>query len=389
MKKILHIQCLAKLSGVQKISLEIMRGLDNSEFDKTILFSSSDCTGDKSALEKAFTEAGCKIIYSDNMVRELNPVKDFKAIREIRKLCKQNGYDVVHTHSSMLGVVGRIGATLAGVPLVIHTVHGLSFTKYTPPLLYAAYFIFETIASFFCTKITSVNKYYLRFFKLFRRKTETVYNGMDFNELEKKRVNKLEDSQHIRLLFVGRLAPPKNILTILKAFKLAHDKKENLTLTVVGDGEFYADCQKYISDNNFSSCVYLEGWKSNPVPYYCNSDIFISSSLYEAFGLMFLEASYFNLPILASNVEGIPKVVLDGKTGLLNAPNDIEKLSEHILLLANDFQKRSELGENGHRYVTEQFSNSVMVEKYKENYSIVEGEVLKYSVTHSDLEVAA
>lgn len=369
MKKILHIQCLAKLSGVQKISLEIMRGLDNSEFDKTILFSSSDCTGDRKTLEKAFAEAGCRIIYSDNMVRELNPVKDFKAVREIRKLCKQNGYDIVHTHSSKPGVVGRIGATLAGVPIVIHTVHGLSFTKFTPPLLYAAYFIFETVASFFCTKITSVNKYYLRFFKLFRKKTETVYNGTDFHDLEKSRVDKIEDSQHIRLLFVGRLDRPKNILTILKSFKMAHDKKENLTLTVVGDGEFYDDCKKFISENNLSACVSLEGWQSNPVPYYCNSDIFISSSLYEAFGLMFLEASYFNLPILASNVEGIPEVVLDGKTGLLNEPNDIEALAEHIILLANNSKKRNELGANGYKHVTEEFSSKKMVVEYKKLYT--------------------
>lgn len=368
MKKILHIQCLAKLSGVQKISLEIMRGLNNSEFDKTILFSSSDCTGDRIALEKAFSDAGCKIIYSDNMVRKLNPVKDFRAVREIRKLCKQNGYDIVHTHSSKPGVVGRIGATLAGVPLVIHTVHGLSFTKFTPPLLYAAYFIFETIASFFCTKITSVNKYYLRFFKLFKKKTETVYNGMDFSELEARRVERKEDLQHIRLLFVGRLDPQKNILTILKAFRLAHEVQPNITLTVVGDGEFYGDCKHYIIENSLENCVSLEGWQSNPVPYYCNSDIFISSSLYEAFGLMFLEASYFNLPILASNVEGIPEVVLDGKTGLLNKPNDTDTLAEHIILLANDSVKRSELGENGHRYVTEQFSSLKMVEEYKNLY---------------------
>lgn len=369
MKKILHIQCLAKLSGVQKISLEIMRGLDNSEFDKTILFSSSDCTGDRTALEKAFSEAGCKIIYSDNMVRDLNPVKDFRAVCEIRKLCKKNGYDIVHTHSSKPGVVGRIGATLAGVPFVIHTVHGFSFTKFTPPLLYAAYFIFETIASFFCSKITSVNKYYLRFFKLFKKKTVTVYNGMDFSELEARCVDRVEDSNHIRLLFVGRLDRQKNIMTILKAFKLAHYKKDNLILTVVGDGEYYDDCQKYINENSLGNCVSLEGWQSNPVPYYCNSDIFISSSLYEAFGLMFLEASYFNLPILASNVEGIPEVVLDGKTGLLNEPNDIESLAEHIILLANDSEKRSKLGENGHKYVTEHFSNTKMIEEYKRLYN--------------------
>ena len=368
MKKILHIQCLAKLSGVQKISLEIMQALDNAEFDKTILFSSSECTGDKKTLEDAFTAAGCRIIYSENLVRELNPVKDFRACLEIYRLCKQNGYDIVHTHSSKPGVVGRIGATFAHVPFVIHTVHGLSFTKFTPPLKYAAYFVFEMIASFFCTKITSVNKYYLRFFKLFNRKTEAVYNGINFNELEERRVEKKEDVQHIRLLFVGRLDRQKNILTILKAFKRTHDRQENITFTVVGDGEFYGDCKKYIEENGLESCVFMEGWKSDPVPYYCNSDIFVSSSLYEAFGLMFLEASYFNLPILASNVEGIPEVVLDGRTGLLNEPNDIEKLAEHIILLANNSEKRGELGENGHKYVIENFSSTKMVEEYKRLY---------------------
>lgn len=369
MKKILHIQCLAKLSGVQKISLEIMRNLSNAEFDKTILFSTSECSGDRLALEQAFSEAGCKIIYSENLVRELNPLKDLRVIKEIYKLCKENQYDIVHTHSSKPGVVGRIAATLAGVPFVIHTIHGLSFHKFIPPIKYAAYFLFEMFATSFCHTVTSVNKYYLRYFGLFRKKTMVVYNGIDFNNLETRRITKSVDNKSIRLLFVGRLDQQKNILTILKAFNLAIKKQNNITLTVVGDGENYDDCKKYIEDNKLEQYIFLKGWQSNPVPYYCNSDIFISSSLYEAFGLMFVEASYFKLPILASNVEGIPEVVLDKKTGLLSNPNDIDTLANHIVLLANDEKLRSMLGENGHKYVIENFTSEKMVNKYKELYT--------------------
>ena len=370
MKKILHIQVFPKLSGVQKISLEIMKALPNNEFDKYILFATESDNGDKITLENEFHKANVKILYSENLTRELNVKKDFKAFKEIYRLCKKERFDIVHTHSSKPGVVGRIAAYLAKVPLVIHTVHGISFTKFTPPLKFAFYYLCEIFATVFCHKLVLVNKYYNRFYKLFGKKVCTIYNALDFSkwifDKEKKSVNPIE------LLYVGRLDTQKDPITILKGFNEAYQKNKNIHLTIVGDGELFTDCQSFIDKYSLNNSVTMAGWQSNTLKYYEKSDLFISASIYEAFGLMFLEASYCSLPIIATNVEGIPEVVLDGKTGLLYNPKDYIKLSELILALSNNSTLREELGNNGSEYVRKQFLINDMTKKYIEIYNSVD-----------------
>jgi glycosyltransferase involved in cell wall biosynthesis len=115
--------------------------------------------------------------------------------------------------------------------------------------------------------------------------------------------------------------------------------------------------------------VNFAGWQNSLSDYYQAADIFISSSIYEAFGLTFLEAGYHKLPIISTNVEGIPEVVLNEKTGLLCNPRDYNVMSENIIRLSNDSQLRSLLGKNGYKYVTKKFSVSDMVSKYEAVYN--------------------
>lgn len=367
MKKILHIQVYPKLSGVQRISLEIMKALPNNEFQKYILFANDSDNGDKTALENEFKKTNVTILYSNNLIRELNPKKDFKAFIEIYKLCKKEKFDIVHTHSSKPGVVGRIAAYIAKTPLVIHTVHGISFTKYTPPLKYLFYYICEIFSTFFCHKLVLVNQYYKKFYKIFNKKVYTIYNALDFRNWNSKKV--VQNSNCIIFLYVGRLDTQKDPITLLKGFNEALKKIKNIHLTIVGDGEFYNDCKNYIHDNGIEDYVSLEGWQTDTEKYYKKSDIFVASSIYEAFGLMFLEASYCQLPIIATDVEGIPEVVINGKTGLLYPPKDYYSLANNIIKLATDKELRETLGKNAANWVRENFQINKMTNEYIKIYN--------------------
>ncbi|MDR0551879.1 MAG: glycosyltransferase [Spirochaetaceae bacterium] len=180
-RKILHIQVLPKLSGVQRISLEIFKSLSNEEYDKYILFSGDAADGSLTInCVEEFEKAGAKVLFSKNMCREIG-FKDIAAFIEIYKLCKKERFDIVHTHSTKPGIIGRIAATLAHVPLVIHTVHGLAFHNYIKFPKWQFYWICEMFASFFCAKIVLVNHYYSRYFKFFKSKLMTIYNGVDFS----------------------------------------------------------------------------------------------------------------------------------------------------------------------------------------------------------------
>lgn len=368
MKKILHIQVLPKLSGVQNISYEILKKIPDSEYNKTILFSSDGSKEQIELIQETFSDIGCKVLFSKNIVRELNPKKDLLACNEIRKLCKEEKFDIVHTNSSKAGVVGRIGAYIAGVPLVIHTVHGTAWNKFVKFPKWQIYWIFEMIASIFCHKIVLVNKYYKKYFFLFKKKVTTIYNAIDYKKFNDLKPLKKTDA-FINILFVGRLDTPKNPLGLLVAAKKVIEKKSNVKFTLVGDGEFYDQCKNYIKENNLEKNISLVGWQTNPGEFYAKADIFVCFSIYEAFGLMFLEAGYFHLPICATNVEGIPEVVIDGETGFLCNPNDENAMANNILKLCDNKQLRHQMGEASYKRATEVFSVENMVKSYNSIYN--------------------
>lgn len=366
-KKILHIQVFPKLSGVQKISLEILKALPNEEFEKHILFCrNSDC-GDQSECVRAFENAGVKVMFSKHLKREIG-FQDIPAYFEIYRLCQREGYDIVHTNSTKPGIVGRLAAYCARVPLVVHTVHGLAFHSLIKFPYWHFYYSCEMFASLFCHKIAIVNSFYTKYFKWCKNKVMTIYNGSDFSKYPSLPLHRSND-ENVTILFVGRLDIPKNPLGFLEAAKRIHEIYPNVKFKLVGDGEFMEDCKRFISSNDLKSAVSLEGWQTDVYKYYAESDIFAVPSLYEAFGLMFLECGFYELPVCSTTVEGVPEVISNGETGLLCEPNNIDKFTNNIILLIKNPALRKSMGKAAHKRVIELFNSQNMIDSYVKLYS--------------------
>ena len=368
--KILHIQVLPKLSGVQKVSLEIFKKLSNDKYDKYILFSDSLDCGDRTECIKEFEDTGAKVLFSKHLKREIG-ISDFPALIEIFKLCKREKFDIVHTNSTKPGIIGRIAAYLAGVPLVVHTIHGLSFHKFVKFPLWQFYWACEMFASIFCHKIVIVNKYYTKYFKWFKNKTCTVYNGVDYSTFPAINTdNHTKINGKVNVLFVGRLDKPKNPLQLLETARRLRSTHPNVHFCLVGDGEYMEQCRNFISNNHLEDYVSLEGWRTNVYDYYQRSDIFAVPSIYEAFGIMFLEAGYYKLPVCSTTAEGIPEVVINNTTGLLCEPNDVDAFTNNLALLIDDTKLRKQMGNSGHIHVIKNFDSSRMVDKYLKIYEM-------------------
>lgn len=363
--KILHIQVIPKLSGAQKVSLDILKNLP-AEYDKYILFSDTLDCGDKADCIKQFNKAGVKVLFLKELKREIS-WSDINACRKIYKLCKKEKFDIVHTNSTKPGIIGRIAATFARVPLVVHTVHGLAFHQYMKFPRWQFYWLCEMFASLFCNKIVLVNQYYKRYFKWCRKKVHTIYNGIDFSILPSP-ILKQKTNHPLKILFVGRLDEQKDPFTTLKAAQIVCKKYPETTFTLVGDGKLYSDCKQFIQSHGLQSKVNLAGWQQEVTTYYLSHDIFIMSSIYEAFGLVFLDAGYYNLPTVTTNVEGIPEVIKDKQTGLLCQPRDYIALSQNLLYLIEHPDRRIELGRNAHKYVTKTFTLEQMISEYLQIY---------------------
>lgn len=360
--KILHIQVLPKLSGVQRVSLEIMKGLPNDQYDKWVLFSNHTDVGNKEQCQEEFEKAGVKVIFSSKIKRAIN-FSDITATIEIYRLCRREKFDIVHTHSTKPGIIGRIAATLARTPYVIHTIHGLAFHKYLCFPTWIFYWTCEMFASLFCNKIILVNHYYRKYFKWCSHKVFTIYNGIDFSSLSNNIQSNTKDS-FPKILFVGRLDKQKDPLTLLKAAKIVINKYPDAKFTLVGDGIMYNKCQDFIQTNCLTQNINLAGWQKDVASYYSSHNIFAMSSIYEAFGLIFVEAAHYKLPVVTTNVEGIPEVVLDGKTGLLCNPRNPTDLAKNILSLIYNPELKISLGQYGYIRAHEMFSNTRMVKEY-------------------------
>lgn len=172
----------------------------------------------------------------------------------------------------------------------------------------------------------------------------------------------------IKILFVGRLDNQKNPLMLLAVAKEVVKRYPGVMFTIVGDGEQYVKCKDYIYNNNLCNNVFLAGWQNDVQLYYKSHDVFIMTSIYEAFGLIFLEAGFHHLPTVATDVEGIPEVVLHEKTGLLSPPNDIPAMIANVCFLIEHEDVRKRMGDNAFSYVTQRFTSAIMVEKYRQLY---------------------
>ena len=172
----------------------------------------------------------------------------------------------------------------------------------------------------------------------------------------------------IKLLFVGRLDTPKDPLTLLQAATNVIKETPDASFTLCGDGEKYGECEKFVFDNKLERNVFLLGWQHDVIKYYKTHHIFVASSIYESFGLMFVDAGYYKLPVVATDVEGVPEVVENGVTGLLSPPRRPELLAQNILCLIGNEEQRLVMGENGYRRVTSLFTSNQMLEKYNKLY---------------------
>lgn len=368
MKKILHILVYPQMAGSQRISLDILRNLPDDEFEKYVLFGTEISGAKREECQRLFESAGVKVIYLNSLKRAIG-LSDFKALIDIYRLCRKNHYDIVHTHSTKPGVIGRIAAYIARVPNVIHTVHGLSFHDYVKFPRWQFYWLCEMIASLFCDRIVLVNRYYMRYFRWFRSKTSTIYNGVDFS-----RFTSMPTPQHgpnssgINILTIGRLDTPKDPITLLKAARIVVQQVPNVHFTLVGNGELFKDCERFIRENGLESHVVLAGWQDDVFPFYSTHDIFVLTSIYESFGLIFVEAGFHGLPSVATSVEGVPEVVKNGETGLLVPARDYEGVAREILRLAGDSQMRDDMGQKARKWVTSQFTIDRMVQSYLKLY---------------------
>jgi len=347
--KILHVQLLPLLSGVQRVSLNEIAHL-KSDFDYSLVCAS------EGPLTEALTAINIPCYSIPQFCRELSVSKDLSALSALFKLMRQKKFDVVHTHSSKTGVLGRIAAKCAGVPKVIHTVHGFAFPAATSKKSYYLYFFLEWFAKFFTDELIVLNEkdreIAINKLGYAKKLVHIIANGVDVDKFVPNIIGR--SPEKIKIIMVGRLWPQKDPKTLFNAIKRLLDDNINVSVTYVGDGELMHELKGLAQ--GYTENISFLGWKDNISELLPQHNLFVLPSLWEGMPLAILEAMSCGLPCLVTNIPGNNDLVKDGYNGFLFEVADHEKLSFLIKKYYQNPDMLLQHAENARTFVQENFT---------------------------------
>jgi glycosyltransferase involved in cell wall biosynthesis len=364
--KVLHIITHLPIGGAQDNTLLTVEKLDPGRYNVTLL------CGPEGAWIKRLEEMNhVRPVFLKSLIRPVHPLADLTAAIQIYRHIRSEQYQIVHTHSSKPGVIGRIAAKLAGTPVVIHTIHGFPFNDYMSGPLYCICVWLERLVSRLSDKIITVSQLNLRKAVQLnlapRARFMNIYSGI---QLEKFELNKNQlkirrsiglNNDHVIIGLIGRLFIQKAPQYFIKAVPEVIKHYPNARFILVGDGELKRSLIHLSKELHIQDYVQFLGFRED-VPDILNIlDIFVLTSLWEGLGRSLTEAMAMAKPVVATAVEGVPELVIHNKTGLLVPTCDESAIANAIVYLIRNPKKARRMGLTAQKNVRNKFSVHKMI----------------------------
>jgi glycosyltransferase involved in cell wall biosynthesis len=295
---------------------------------------------------------GARFVELRHLRRPISPGHDLLAVVELARLFRRERPHIVHANSSKAGIVGRLAAPLARVPIRIFTVHGWAYSAHEG-LASLLYLVSERLVRPLTTATVCVAENE-RAVGVARRtcsagRTVVIPNAVDVGSAPKARL----EGDPPTIVTVGRLAAPKDFVTLVRA--LGRLEPGSFRALIVGDGPDRASVEVEIDRLGLRDAVTLLGERQDVPALLAESDVFVLSSLSEGMPISILEAMAAGLPLVASRVGGVPELVVDGETGLLVPPGDPEALAEALARIVAEPGLRRRLGQTSLDRAVERF----------------------------------
>jgi glycosyltransferase involved in cell wall biosynthesis len=317
-------------------------------------------------LRDAALAAGVRYVPLRHVRRNLHPARDLLGLLELVALIRRERPDIVHANSSKAGLLGRTAAAALGVPVRIFTAHGWAFKAYSGPVS-ALYRWADRLMAPLTTTTVCVSERERAAGVAARtcRAADTVVipSAVDAAALPQAR----HDGSPPRVVMVGRLAAPKDPVTLVRA--LARVQGSPFAATIVGDGPERPAVEAEIGAAGLEGVVELAGERHDVASLLAGADVFVLSSRSEGAPLSVLEAMAAGLPVVASAVGGVPESVADGATGLLVPPGDAAALAAALEQLLADSALRRRLGAAGRERVRARFDLAELQRAHLELYA--------------------
>ncbi|MSR66133.1 MAG: glycosyltransferase family 1 protein [Pedosphaera sp.] len=377
--RVAHIITRLIVGGAQENTVTTVLGLrDRHKMDCDLI--SGPTTGPEGSLEPLFANRPGILTVIPELIRPVCPWSDFWALRNITRRLLDRKPDIVHTHSGKAGVLGRLAAHLANVPVIIHTIHGPSFGSFQGAAANFAFTAAERIAARctdqFVTVADAMRDQYLAVGIGRPEQYTRVFSGFDLAPF-------LAAQNDPALCAQLGIAPSDFVVgKIARLFELkGHDdlfaaapelvrRCPRLKFLLVGDGPWRSRFEQKARDLGLEKhFIFIGLVPPVDVPRYLGvMDVLAHLSRREGLARVLPQALAAGKPIVAFDCDGAREVCLDGETGFLLQPGDRSGLCRALEKLSGDADLRQRLGQRGREFVKERFSAERMVDDLAELY---------------------
>ncbi|MEE9423629.1 MAG: glycosyltransferase [Methylococcales bacterium] len=329
-----------RVGGAEKQCINVLNTLQ-SDRKYIILLSSASCEDLSCLLDKGV------VVHRISARLRYLPYYIIKLILYIKK----ENINVVHTHMFWSSVYGVVAAKLARVPVIITSEHGLNPWKHRIHNLIERWLLTPLVSVRICVS-NDIMMNRIKEDNIPRHKLTLIPNGTQVKVLNLKR----SFPKTIKIIAVGRLVPAKDYITLIKAMEILLESFDKFELTILGDGPLMKKLQSSILNKSLQEYVKLVGNIDNVNQWLEESTIYVMTSVTEGQPMSLLEAMAVGLPIVATNVGGIPETVEEDHEALLVDSKQPHLIAEAILKLINNIEFAQQLGMNASKRVNSDYS---------------------------------
>lgn len=382
-KRILFIITQAELGGAQQFLVQLIRYLNKSLFECTII------AGEGEQEIKTLLPDHVSYSTAKHLVRDPNIKDDILSLFELKKIIKHNNPDILFLNSSKAGFNGSLAAKMAGIPKlkVIYRIGGWTFNDPWPNWKKLLFRLLEKISAPWKDYIIVNSSLDLKAAHIYgikpRRQVQLIHNGIDpyleFLTKEEARVKLLEKISKENLtknqggqgallqseIIIGSIAnfyPPKDLTNLLKAAVQLPDKT---VLVIIGEGQLRPQIEEEIEKLNLKNKVFLAGRIKDAYKYLPAFDIFALPSNKEGFPWVLLEAAAAKIPIVSTSVGAVPEIIEHNKSGFIVESKNPTALAEALRALIGDERIRKEFSIQAHQQLLKNFTLQQMIGKYE------------------------
>ncbi len=368
---LLFVVTQLELGGAQTQLLDLIRQIDQDRYT-VYLFTAQEGW----LKEEALSIRGLKIHFSKYLQHSIHLPKDLLAMIEMVQFIKKNKIDIVHTHSSKAGILGRFAGAVAGAKILIHTVHGWSFNDFQNLLVRKLYIGLERLSAKFTDKIIAVSNHDIQKGIACKIGSESQYALVRYG-IPRVQFGTRDPTIRKEL----GISPEEWVIGTIACFKPQKAPEDFVRLAFltrqvlpqarflwVGDGALRKKIEKSIAQFDLGPQFILLGWRRDIPRILSAMDVFVLTSLWEGLPIAVLEAMVSQVPVVATRTGGISEVIAEGETGFLVSCHDMASMLEKVRVLLQDPPLKERILRSAKRCVDEQFDTKTMVKAHEDLY---------------------